>query len=232
LKKIFLATVAFLSLNAWASAADLPPQQPYARAPVAVAPAYDWTGFYVGVMGGYGWANDATVGNVAVTDANLKGGFAGGTVGANWQMGQFVIGAESDAAWSNINRTETVGIVTLKDQVQAFGSVTARAGFAANNVLIYGKGGYGWMNNQISASVAGLTFSESHFHNGWTAGGGAEFAFAGPWSAKVEYMFAQYFKETYLAALGGVSLAADVHTVKAGVNYRFGWAPAAVTARY
>jgi outer membrane immunogenic protein len=113
--------------------------------------------------------------------------------------------------------------------MQAFGSITARARFALNNVLIYGKGGYGWMDNEISASLLGVKGSESHFHSGWTAGGGAEFAFAGPWSAKFEYMFAQYFKETYLPALGGVSLAADVHTFKAGINYRFG---GPVVARY
>jgi outer membrane immunogenic protein len=227
LKTAFLATVALLATTILASAADLPQQQPYSRAPVA--PAFDWSGFYLGVMGGYGFANDATVGNIAITNADLKGGFAGGTVGANWQIGQFVIGVETEAAWSDINTSSTVGFVTLKDQVQSFGSVAARAGFAANNVLVYGKGGYGWMDNQISGSAFGLTLAESHFHSGWTAGGGVEWAFAGPWSMKVEYLYAQYFKETYLAAAGGVSLAANVNTVKAGINYRFG---GPVVARY
>jgi outer membrane immunogenic protein len=226
---MFLSTVAVFSLTTLASAADFPQQQPYVRAPQAVSPAYDWTGFYVGVMGGYGFANDATVGNIAITNANLNGGFAGGTVGANWQIGQLVVGVETEAAWSDINVSSTVGLVTLMDKVQSFGSVTARAGFAANNILFYGKGGYGWMDNQISASALGLTLAESHFHSGWTAGGGVEFAFAGPWSMKVEYMYAQYFKETYLASLGGVSLAANVNTVKAGINYRFG---GPVVARY
>jgi outer membrane immunogenic protein len=96
---------------------------------------------------------------------------------------------------------------------------------------VYGKGGYGWAENQISATVLGLTASESHMHSGWTIGGGAEFAFAGPWSAKVEYLFARYSQETYLAALGGVGLGADVQTIKAGINYRFGWGQP-VVARY
>jgi outer membrane immunogenic protein len=229
MKKI-LALAALMTIAATTSnAADLPQQQAYHGAPAAVSPVYDWSGFYIGLMGGYGFANNATVGTLNVTDANLKGGFVGGTVGANWQMGQFFIGLETDAAWSNIGRTDMAFGITAKDQIQAFGSVTARAGFAINNVLIYGKGGYGWMDNKFSASMLGLTYSESHFHSGWTAGGGAEFAFYGPWSAKFEYMFAQYFKETYLPALGGVSLAADVHTFKAGINYRFG---GPVVARY
>jgi opacity protein-like surface antigen len=72
-------------------------------------------------------------------------------------------------------------------------------------------------------------------HSGWTIGGGAEFAFAGPWSAKVEYLFARYSQETYLASLGGVGLGADVQTIKAGINYRFAgasrWLPATKTLR-
>jgi outer membrane immunogenic protein len=224
-KLVFL----FLLSATAASAADLPAQPPPSRAPIVVSPAFDWTGFYIGVMGGYGWSDSATIGGIAVSNPDLKGAFAGGTLGYNVQMGQFVFGIETDAAWSDINHTETVFFVTAQDKFLSFGSVTARGGVALNNVLIYGKGGYAWTDNQISASAFGLTASESHFHNGWTIGGGIEWAFAGPWSVKGEYMFARYLSETYLAALGGVTLAADVNTVKAGINYRFN---APITARY
>jgi outer membrane immunogenic protein len=228
--KKLIFTAILLSVTS-ASAADLPPQpqqQPY-RAPVAVAPAFDWTGFYVGAMGGYGWSDSATIGGIAITNPDFRGGFAGGTLGYNVQMGQLVLGVETDAAWSDINHTETVFLLTAQDRFLSFGSVTARGGVAVNNVLIYGKGGYAWTDNQISASALGLTLSESHFHNGWTIGGGVEWAFAGAWSVKGEYMFARYLSETYLAALGGLTLAADVNTVKVGVNYRFN---APITARY
>jgi outer membrane immunogenic protein len=78
---------------------------------------------------------------------------------------------------------------------------------------------------RMSATALGVTLSESKFHSGWTVGGGAEWAFAGQWSAKAEYMFARYDSETYLAGLlaPGVKLGADVHTLKAGINYRFNW---------
>jgi outer membrane immunogenic protein len=90
------------------------------------------------------------------------------------------------------------------------------------NVIVYGKGGYAFMDNQISGSALGVAVSESHFHNGWTIGGGVEFAFAGPWSLKGEYMFARYLNEPY-TQLNGLTLGADVQTIKLGVNYRFGW---------
>ena len=151
MKKLVFASI-LLATASMANAADLPPQSPPpVRAPVAVSPAFDWSGFYIGAMGGYGWSDSVTIAGVSISNPNFQGGFAGGTLGYNVQMGQFVFGGEVDAAWSDINHTETdliFGIpVTLQDKIQSFGSVTARAGVAVQNVLIYGKGGYAWADN-------------------------------------------------------------------------------------
>jgi outer membrane immunogenic protein len=204
-------------------------------ADVLPAPAFNWTGFYVGVMGGYGWSDQATVNGITTTGNDFKGGFAGGTVGFNYQpVGcMFLVGAEADGAWADIGRSQSVGGVLVSDKIRAFGSVTGRVGIAADTALFYAKGGYGWMNNQVSGSAFGTTIAESHTHSGWTVGGGVEWAFAGPWSAKGEYMFARYSNQTYLAALTppGLALGFDVHTVKAGINYRFGWG-GPVVAKY
>ena len=226
MKKI-LTTAVVLGISAGAaSAADMPSAAPYQKAPNA-SPAYNWTGFYIGAMGGYGWSDRVTVGNVAVTNADLKGGFGGGTVGFNYQApgSMFAFGVEADAAWSDIGRSETILGITGTEKIQSFGSVTGRAGVAVDTVFLYGKGGFAWADNQISGSAFGITLSETHFHTGWTVGGGAEWAFAGPWSAKAEYMFARYDSEKYLVGLfpPGVGLGADVQTIKAGINYRFGW---------
>src|SRR3954465_6238859 len=54
MKKLLLSSVALIGLTVGATAADLP------RAPapyVPVAPAFTWTGFYIGVNAGYGWSN-------------------------------------------------------------------------------------------------------------------------------------------------------------------------------
>ena len=91
-----------LSVATAASAADMQ-ARPYTKAPPAVvSPAYNWSGFYVGAMGGYGWGTNAG-----------SGGFGGGTVGYNWQLpgSQFVFGVEVDAAGASIKDsfTEDVG---------------------------------------------------------------------------------------------------------------------------
>jgi outer membrane immunogenic protein len=234
MKKI-LTTIILVALAGTASAADMPLGAPYTRVPY-VSPVYSWTGFYIGAMGGYGWSDEvrASIGGVtfSTSSSDLKGGFAGGTVGHNWQMGSWVMGIEADAAWSDLKYSQSAFGVTVADKIQSLGSVTGRIGYLpAQSLMLYFKGGYAWADNQVSAAGFGLTFAETRFHSGWTVGAGLEYMFVPNWSAKVEYMFADYSNATYVAAFvpGGIGLGATVNTVKAGINYHF-FGPA--VARY
>jgi outer membrane immunogenic protein len=187
-------------------------------------------------MGGYGWSQKVTIAGFAATTNDIKGGFAGGTVGYNWQGAgsPVVFGIEADGAWSDINYSETALGLTFEDRIRAFGSVTGRLGYAVNAALLYVKGGYAWADNRMSLSALGVpVFSESRVHSGWTVGGGLEYGFTPNWSGKVEYMYASYANENYATAIipGGIGFAADIHTIKAGINYRFGWG-SPVVAKY
>jgi outer membrane immunogenic protein len=217
MKQLLLAGVA---LSVATAAADLP-ARPYSKAPpAAVVAAYNWSGFYIGAMGGFGWGSG---------DSDGSGGFGGGTVGYNWQFpgSQFVFGVEVDAAGASIKDsvTEDIGgglLLTTENKINSFGSVTGRAGFAMDAALIYAKGGYAWANNKATISAAGISFSDSQTHSGYTIGGGLEYMFAPNWSAKGEYMFTSLGGETY--NFGGAPLDSsniDFHTIKVGVNYHF-----------
>ncbi|ANW02036.1 outer membrane protein [Bradyrhizobium icense] len=220
MKRLLLAGVA-LSVASAASAADMQ-ARPYSKAPpAAVVAAYNWSGFYIGAMGGYGWGG---------SDSDASGGFGGGTIGYNWQFpgSQFVFGVEVDAAGASIKDsfTEDVGgiLLTQESKINSFGSVTGRAGFALDAALIYAKGGYAWANHKASLSAPGtpFSFSDSQFHSGYTIGGGLEYLFTPSWSAKAEYMYTSLGGETY--NLGGLLLDSpniDFHTIKVGVNYHF-----------
>ena len=218
MKRLLLAGVA-LSVATAASAADMQ-ARPYSKAPPAmVSPAYNWSGFYIGAMGGFGWGSG---------DNQGSGGFGGGTFGYNWQLpgSQFVFGVEVDAAGASIKDsfTEDQGgiLVTQESKINSFGSVTGRAGFAMDAALLYAKGGYAWANNKTSISGGGVSFSDSHTHSGYTIGGGLEYLVTPSWSAKAEYMYTSLGGETY-NLLGGPldSGNIDFHTIKVGVNYHF-----------
>ena len=218
MKRLLLAGVA-LSVATAASAADMQ-ARPYSKAPpAAVVAAYNWSGFYIGAMGGYGWDS-----------GNSSGGFGGGTIGYNWQLpaSQFVFGIEVDAAGASIKDSLTAdlggGVLATEElKINSFGSVTGRAGFAMDAALIYAKGGYAWANRKDSVSVPGLgSISDSHTHTGYTLGGGIEYMFAPNWSAKGEYMFTSLGSENYnLLGDQQPSGNIDFHTIKVGVNYHF-----------
>jgi outer membrane immunogenic protein len=228
MKKLLLAGAAFLSLMTAASAADLA-ARPYTKAP-PLSPAYNWSGFYIGAMGGYAF------------DSDNGGGFGGGTIGYNWQFpgSQFVFGIEVDAAGASIKESQAAivngAVGTVEDKMDALGSVTGRVGVAVDAALFYAKGGYAWANNKLSASAPALGFavSDSHVHSGYTIGGGLEYMFAPNWSAKAEYQYYNFGNTTFTTGPGdivGTRFRNDEHTAKVGINYRFGWGgPAA--ARY
>jgi outer membrane immunogenic protein len=226
MKRSFFAGLGLLALVAApAAAADLPRGMPY-KAPAYVT-SYNWTGFYIGAHGGYGWgaSNDSD-------NFDLRGAFIGGQIGYNWQaMGSpWVFGVEVDSAWADLGRTDTfatgVGIVSVSSDANYMGSARVRVGYAFDRTMIYATGGLGWINNEVSvnATVGPFTVgvSDSKMHIGGVVGAGVEHAFAPNWSGKVEYLYAMYNSQTYFSGIGGgFSADADVHTVKVGVNYHF-----------
>jgi outer membrane immunogenic protein len=233
-----------------ASAADLAPR-PYTKAPPMVDPVYNWNGFYIGVNGGGGWgrSNWAFTGVGTFTNHDISGGFAGGTIGYNWQMNpNWVFGLEADGDWANINGSAPCPnpAFNCTSNVRDLASFRGRVGYAAGPVLFYGTGGAAYANVNYSALTfvggappfaGGVTgtglFSDDRW--GYAAGAGIEWGFMPNWSAKVEYMHYGFGNDTApagtLAVVTPVSLRLNVDTVKAGVNYHFNWG-GPVAARY
>jgi outer membrane immunogenic protein len=198
------------SIAGAASAADLSAPPPYAKAP-AVAPVNNWTGFYIGAMGGY--AAEATSDPFAI-----KGGFAGGTLGYNWQSGMFVAGIEADGAWANINNTATLAGVTATAKIDALATVRGRIGAAFNQIMLYGTGGLAVADTKVSATALGITVSDSKTQTGWTAGAGIEWMFIPRWSLKAEYLYRRFDNVTLFGvSTGNIAL----NSGQVGVNFHF-----------
>src|SRR5664279_4813620 len=238
MKKFLLGTVALVALGATvpALAADLPVRNaPYTKAPAYMAPVYNWTGFYIG-----GHVGGAFAGNNSLEGSG--GRFMGGVQGgADYQFAtNWVVGAEAQYSWltSSNNGVLFPGSVLVTTTNNQLGSVTGRLGYTWGPALLYAKGGYAWRDNpNIGVSVGGVpaAFTTTGNHkDGYTVGAGLEYMFAPSWSAKAEYQYYNFGSTTFTggpAPIVGARFRDDEHTVKAGINYRFGWG-GPVVAKY
>ncbi len=205
MKKILMGAAAvLLTATAGASAADLPPAY---KAPPPYAPAWSWTGLYIGANLGGGWAQgtetDSIVGVASVsTSETLSGIIGGGQIGYNWQAGNFVFGLEADVDGSGENVTNNFSCavfvagcgVSVTDRVNAFGTARGRVGMAFDRWLVYATGGFSWqsMSRSVSVTVPGFATgiaTASTTRGGYAVGGGVEAALWGNWIGGVEYLY-------------------------------------------
>ena len=260
-----------------ANAADIVPPQvskerPLRPLPPPVVPAYNWTGFYIGGNLGGGWARTdfsgtgsavfptipLTVASTFAGTPNSRGILGGGQVGYNYQFPtHWVLGIEADIDGAGITgsvntcATATTGGIagcqTSSSRLNDFGTLRGRVGYAWNNVLLYGTGGFAWGQNSIThtatcvgAGCPGVTLpftstapSTTSTFAGWAAGAGAEWAFLPNWTLRVEYLHLQFDNvgESYVftgtaagfpfTTTSHVSANIGVDVARVGVNYLF-----------
>ncbi|WP_198018874.1 outer membrane beta-barrel protein [Azorhizobium doebereinerae] len=229
---------------------DLPPPEAAAPGRIAKAPApaqaqANWTALYAGATLGAGKAHTTYQSPFATPvsgDAvDLGGALAGGQVGADYQMGHLVLGAEAAGAWAHLTGTDTCFSTApagensgfnCGSRVSALGSLTGRLGYAADRVLLYARGGFAWNRQSDSLNTVafdGGILADSGSNTGWTLGGGIEYALLPNLSVGLEYKHydfgaASAFSTTVPAALAGVNLAPDgvrIDTVAMNLNWRF-----------
>ncbi|HEU4660532.1 MAG TPA: outer membrane protein [Pseudolabrys sp.] len=222
MKRVVLASLAAFAMCATcattattATAADLGRALP-TKAPEYVPPMYSWTGFYLGINGGGGWGTSSFSAPFTTGSFDTSGGVVGGTIGYNWQTGPVVFGLEGDIDWSGI-RGDTIcaPLTSCETRNDWLGTFRGRLGYAANMFMPYITGGLAVGN--IKTNIPGFGSSDET-NAGWTIGAGLETKIAGPWSAKIEYLFVDLGR-------GDSVLGSDAkfrtNLVRAGVNYRF-----------
>ena len=235
LTAIAAATASFATLMS-AQAADLPVRPAYPPPVVAVQQVYNWTGFYVGVNGGYGWGQQDPF-NI-ITDrfdslsTDISGGVFGGTLGAQIQAAHVVMGLEADLDWANIKGSTTAvptiagvpfpgAAVNASTNVDWESTVRFRVGYANDNWLFYGTGGLALLGAKTNlTTVSGgavcqgvlVNCSGTNRQIGMALGGGLEYGFTPNLSGKIEYLY-----------ITAASLEVSRHSeIRAGLNYRFG----------
>jgi opacity protein-like surface antigen/outer membrane receptor protein involved in Fe transport len=213
--------------------------------PPAARYAYDWTGIYFGVDGGFGWTSpkgtllDAGGAPLAPYGYDVNGPLAGLLVGGNYQLDKIVFGVEGDWQWSNLTGNNQVlaplgaagafpgGPFTISTTVKDYAAVRGRMGLALDRFLLFGTGGWAWGNPSTSFALTGDTPFVANGGNatGWTAGVGVEYAFVAGVFGRIEYRY------TSLGNPGFISVATDsaaggsrlpISDVRAGIAYKFG----------
>jgi outer membrane immunogenic protein len=214
-----IAVAALLIAPIAAQAADLP--RPNYKAPIYVEP-FSWTGFYVGINGGYGWGNSDWSGSGGNFQVAPKGFMGGGTLGYNLQTGVWVWGIEGDIDYMNLKGTAPSAFCascTFKDTW--LGTLRGRVGYSFDRWLPYLTAGAAYGNMYMAANGGSATGTKA----GWTAGAGVEYAFLGNWSGKLEYLYVDLGSATCAQAACGFAtdeaIAFKANIVRAGLNYRF-----------
>jgi outer membrane immunogenic protein len=173
--KYLLRTTALIAVMfaGAAQAADMPLK----AAPYAAPVVNDWTGFYLGVHGGYGWGKmgfdslEATIlpnnlGSIdqVVSQSKLRGAVFGGHAGYNWQRGTWVGGIEIDYSGADLKKSESrtksfpgdsdeIVTHTLATKIDQLASARARLGLLITpDLLLYGTGGAAWAHTKVTST--------------------------------------------------------------------------------
>jgi outer membrane immunogenic protein len=251
MKKLLFASIACLALAGPSMAADLarPAPAPVYIPPPVVVPVFTWTGCYVGGNVGGIWAADTWSDTVygGFGSSTASGGFGGGQIGCNYQVGAWVFGIQGDYDWTNANSNSANAIIPaigggtvvgLSDSTthSALASVTGRVGYSWDRFLGYVRAGGAWLSSSYAFQVNGVNVaSDSATQSGWTVGVGAEYAFLSWLTGFVEYDYYGFSSATPPGLIcpaagcnGGqfltnnIGITTNVNVVKAGLNFKFG----------
>jgi outer membrane immunogenic protein len=215
---------------------------------------HDWSGFYIGPhIGGLAAETEWIDTTRLLAPPNIPGYaipldpvgvLAGGQVGFNSQRGSWVFGLEAQASWSNASGS-SIPVVTpppfdlrqrLDTDINWLATFTGRIGYSIDRSLLYLKGGLALIDEDHSADATAFGFpalvkGAGGTRSGWVVGGGVEWVIATNWSARLEYNFMDFGRETYnvtavfpdLGVINTIPFDVDqqIHSVTFGINYRF-----------
>ena len=232
LRNAVAAVAAVVMVGAAAQAADLGgapviyPQETYAPR------LFNWTGFYVGANLGGAWGNTTLSEDITGASWDMgRSGVAGGfQAGYNYQFSNIVLGAEWNIDWTSMG-VSGPGILVNSATLQGSANtnwvttLAGRVGYAADNWLFYGKGGWAWVNNSatITNLANGNSISVSQSNNGWLAGVGLEYAFTRNWTGRIEYDYIGLDSVSGAGILANQNITGsrDIQMVTFGINYKF-----------
>jgi len=205
-----------------------------------------WNGFYFGTHIGSTWSDTSSTTSDTVTGALLGSGTTSdsnpnGGVQAGYDVtmsNNIVLGAVATVSLVDSSNTSTTSnpagtvVSTNKGSTDWSGSIRGRLGYAFNNTLLFGTGGWAWSTGSskrtqvagvVGLATPGTTETVGLTHSGWTLGGGIEYAFMPRWSVFGEYRHTEFDTEniTFPVAQRLTKSTSTTEALTFGVNYKF-----------
>ncbi|MCC7250770.1 MAG: porin family protein [Hyphomicrobium sp.] len=248
IKQLSLVSAAALALSVFGTGAwaDGEPAAAYAPAAERSCSSGPFAGPYIGAAIG-GGKHDSEIHDRNPGSPTFGQSFDdddsaltfGGYAGYNWQCGRWVFGVETDFNYFDASSTARVDTVSLKSEIDWYGTLRARAGVVlGDSTLLYATGGlaYSKIDHTFSDSLGPAgPFSQSDDDSaaGWTIGGGIERLHHSRWLLRAEAFYVDLGDETHTyvvdsTACGGGPCTAiskwedDFWVARIGLTYKFG----------
>jgi outer membrane immunogenic protein len=105
---------------------------------------------------------------------DTEGFSIGAKLGYDWQFGDIVLGAMTDGFYSFADGGgEGAGAGRYKSDLDYYGTVRGRLGYAIGRFMPYGTAGFAYGQLEVSDALTGR--SDSELLTGWVYGGGLEY---------------------------------------------------------
>jgi len=202
--RIFTLAVLAFSSAVPAMAADMAFEQSAPQPDQTTQSSYNWSGFYLGIQGGYSW-NQAKYQGL---EQRLNGGSLGAHAGYNFQTGNIVYGIENDFNYNLEKGNEA--------NLQWDASGRGRVGYAWDRTLFFTTAGIAAAGGKVDVPAIG---KKDDILIGWTAGGGVEHAVTDNILVRGEYRYSDFGKKDFGSGIG--ELEATQHKVILGASYKF-----------
>jgi outer membrane immunogenic protein len=155
-----------------------------------------------------------------------EGWLAGGYAGFNWQLNSLVLGVEGDVNATGIDGSTTADGIKFSSDIDAVASVRGRLGLAADRWLFFVTGGWAWADvnhTQELTATPFTTVSADTTLDGWTLGGGVEYAFTDHIIGRIEGRHYDFDSKTLDMSdvNSSGSFDTDLNTVSVGLGVKF-----------
>lgn len=199
------------------------------RNPSATLSEFDWTGFYLGAQAGGAKGQQKRLNTIfgivtPYTSNGFTGAFHGGYL---YQFGRFVVGAEGEIGYGSVKGNDgNVGGTLDQTRLGMQGALRARLGYSFGRIMVFAAGGWAFASAEHSNDGGGfVTDVFTRTLNGWTLGGGAEYALTDTLLLRAEYRYSDlgnYTRQFPANFVAPYKVSNREQAIRLGLSYKFG----------